>query len=70
MRCHPKTTWISNKVAARMLIFLTRHRLPVVSRLSMYFLGCDIGLALHRLGINELGWDRKYFSGTVFSSYA
>jgi len=46
MRCHPKNPWISNTVAARMLIFLTRHRLPVVSRLFMYFLGCDIGLAL------------------------
>jgi serine O-acetyltransferase len=31
---------------ARMLIFFTRHRLPVASRLFMYFLGCDIGLAL------------------------
>ncbi len=41
-----------------MLIFVTRHHLPVVSRLFMYFLGCDIGLALpksvflpHPLGI-------------------
>ena len=25
---------------------MTRHRLPVVSRVFMYFLGCDIGLAL------------------------
>jgi serine O-acetyltransferase len=48
MRRHPKNPWISNPVAARMLIFLTRHRLPVVSRLFMYFLGCDIGLALPR----------------------
>ncbi len=31
-----------------MLIFMTRHRLPVVSRLFTYFLGCDIGLALPR----------------------
>jgi len=46
MRSHPKNPWIRNTVAARMLIFLTRHRLPVVSRLFMYFLGCDIGLAL------------------------
>lgn len=58
MRSHPKNPWIRNTVAARMLIFLTRHRLPVVSRLFMYFLGCDIGLALpksvflpHPLGI-------------------
>jgi serine O-acetyltransferase len=46
MRRHPKNPWISNAVAARLLIFMTRHRLPVVSRLFMYFLGCDIGLAL------------------------
>lgn len=46
MRRHPKNPWISNTVVARMLIFLTRHRLPVVSRMFMYFLGCDIGLAL------------------------
>src|SRR5512137_2425712 len=58
MRRHPKNPWISNTVAARLLIFTTRHRLPVVSRLFMYFLGCDIGLALpksvflpHPLGI-------------------
>jgi serine O-acetyltransferase len=58
MRCHPKNPWISNAAAARMLIFLTRHRWPLVSRLFMYFLGCDIGLALpksvflpHPLGI-------------------
>ena len=46
MRCHPKNPWIRNPRVARMLIFLTRHRLPVVSRLFMYYLGCDIGLAL------------------------
>ena len=46
MRRHPKNPWISNAVAARLLIFMTRHRLPVVSRVFMYFLGCDIGLAL------------------------
>ncbi len=58
VRCHPKNPWICNSVAARLLIFLTRHRLPVVSRVYMYFLGCDIGLALpktvflpHPLGI-------------------
>lgn len=48
MRRHPKNPWISNAAAARMLIWLTRHRLPVVSRVYMYFLGCDIGLALPR----------------------
>ena len=46
MRSHPKNPWISNSSAARALIFLTRHRVPVLSRLYMYFLGCDIGLAL------------------------
>jgi serine O-acetyltransferase len=33
-------------MAARVLIFLTRHRLPLMSRLYTYYLGCDIGLAL------------------------
>lgn len=58
MRSHPKNPWISNARAARTLIFLTRHRVPLVSRLFAYFLGCDIGLALpksvflpHPLGI-------------------
>jgi serine O-acetyltransferase len=58
MRGHPKNPWISNGLAARALIFFTRHRLPVAGRLAMYFLGCDIGLALpktvflpHPLGI-------------------
>lgn len=58
MRCHPKNPWISNPLAARMLIFFTRHRLPVVSRVFKYFLGCDIASALpktvflpHPLGI-------------------
>lgn len=46
MRSHPKNPCVSNGLAAWMLIFLTRHRLPVVSRMFMYFLGCDIGLAL------------------------
>jgi serine O-acetyltransferase len=46
MRKHPKNPWISNSVAARMLIFLTRHRFPVVTRMFMYYLGCDIGPAL------------------------
>jgi serine O-acetyltransferase len=48
MRQHPKNPWISNGLAARGLIFLTRHRIPMISRLFMYFLGCDIGLALPR----------------------
>jgi serine O-acetyltransferase len=46
MRVHPKNPWISNAKAARMLIFLTRHRVPVLTRVYTYFLGCDIGLAL------------------------
>ena len=57
-RSHPKNPWVSNGFAAKTLIFLTRYRLPVVSRLFMYFLGCDISLALpktvflpHPLGI-------------------
>jgi len=57
-RQHPKNPWISNSLAARLLIFLSRHRLPVVTRVFMYYLGCDIGLALpktvflpHPLGI-------------------
>jgi serine O-acetyltransferase len=29
-----------------MLIFFTRHRIPGLSRLFMYFLGCDIGRPL------------------------
>jgi serine O-acetyltransferase len=55
---HPKNPWIRNATAARALVFLTRHRIPVLSRMFMYFLGCDIGLALpksvflpHPLGI-------------------
>jgi serine O-acetyltransferase len=46
MRCHPKNPGVSNPRASRMLIFLTRHRVPVVSRLFMFFLGCEVGLAL------------------------
>jgi serine O-acetyltransferase len=48
MRCHPKNPWISNTWPARMLIFLSRHRIPIISRGFMYFLGCDIALALPR----------------------
>ena len=58
MRTHPKNPWIKNGKAARALIFLTRHHVPVLTRLYMYVLGCDIGLALpksvflpHPLGI-------------------
>jgi serine O-acetyltransferase len=45
-RRHPKNPWISNSLAARLLIFLSRRRVPVVTRLFMYLMGCDIGLAL------------------------
>jgi serine O-acetyltransferase len=45
-RVHPKNPWVSNSLAARVMIGLTRHRVPLLSRLYMYFLGCDIGLAL------------------------
>ena len=45
-RSHPKNPWISNGAAARALIFLSGHRVPILSRLFMYFLGCDISLAL------------------------
>jgi serine O-acetyltransferase len=55
---HPKNPWITNSIVARTLIFASRHRIPVFSRLYMLFLGCDIGLALpksvflpHPLGI-------------------
>ena len=58
MRKHPKNPWISNGPAAQALVFVSRHRLPVIGRLYMLFLGCDIGLALpktvflpHPLGI-------------------
>jgi serine O-acetyltransferase len=57
-RAHPKNSWIRNPLPARLLIWLTRHRIPLVSRAYMYFLGCDIGGALpesvfmpHPLGI-------------------
>src|SRR5437588_3478381 len=58
MAAHPKNPAISNPAAARLLIFLTRHSIPVVSRAYMYFLGCHIGGPLpanvflpHPLGI-------------------
>jgi serine O-acetyltransferase len=57
-RKHPKNPWISNSLAARLLIFFTRYRFPIFSRLYMYYLGCDIGPPLpktvflpHPLGI-------------------
>jgi serine O-acetyltransferase len=46
MRCHPKNPWIKNGRSARLLIFLSRHHIPIFSRFYMHFLGCDIGLPL------------------------
>jgi serine O-acetyltransferase len=46
MRSHPKNPWIQNGRWAALLIFLTRHRIPVVRPLFARFLGCDIALAL------------------------
>jgi serine O-acetyltransferase len=58
VRCHPKNPWIHNGRWASTLIFLTRHRIPGVSRMFARLLGCDIGVALpvtaflpHPLGI-------------------
>ena len=57
-RAHPRNPWISNPLPARVLIWLSRNRIPVFSRAYMYLLGCDIGAALpasiflpHPLGI-------------------
>jgi serine O-acetyltransferase len=43
---HPKNPWIRNGLWAVGLIFLTRHHVPVFSRLFARALGCDIGIAL------------------------
>src|SRR5580765_3859268 len=45
-RSHPKNPWIRNSTVAGLLIFFSRHRIPLFSRLYMIFLGCDIGLVL------------------------
>lgn len=57
-RRHPKNPWIRNALPARVLIWNTRHRIPIFSRLYMLFLGCEISVALpktvflpHPLGI-------------------
>ena len=47
-RTHPIHHSISNGKVARVLIFLTRRRIPIISRLYMCFLGCDIGRPLPR----------------------
>jgi len=46
MRSHPKNPWIRNGSWATMLVFLSRHRAPVIKQLFARFLGCDIGVAL------------------------
>ena len=40
---HPHNPWISNPLAARVLIFLIRHRIPVLSRAVGILLHCDFG---------------------------
>ena len=45
-RVHPHDAHISNGSVARGLIFMTRHRLPLVSRIYTLILNCDIGMAL------------------------
>ena len=45
-RTHPHDRHISNGSLAAALIFLTRKRIPIVTRLYTAFLNCDIGLAL------------------------
>lgn len=45
-RVHPHDAHISNGSMARALIFMTRHRLPLVSRIYTLILNCDIGMAL------------------------
>jgi serine O-acetyltransferase len=46
VRSHPKNPWIKNGRWAAALIFLTRHRVPVIKQLFSRFLGCEIGVAL------------------------
>lgn len=45
-RTHPHDPHISNGSLAAALIFLTRKRIPVLTRLYTAFLNCDIGMAL------------------------
>ena len=40
---HPANPWISNPSAARLLIFLSKHRIPVISRVFSLILNCDFG---------------------------
>ena len=46
VRSHPKNPWIKNGSWAALLIFFSRHRVPVFRSLFTRFLGCDIGVPL------------------------
>jgi serine O-acetyltransferase len=46
VRRHPKNPWIRNGWWANTLILLTRHRVPLISRLFALFLGCEVRVAL------------------------
>ena len=46
MRKHPKNPHIANGRVARLMIFFSRHRWPVVARYYQFFFGCDIACAL------------------------
>ena len=46
MRLHPKNPHIANNGFARLMIFFTRHRIPVLARFYQFFFGCDIGCRL------------------------
>lgn len=45
-RTHPHDVHISNGKLAELLIFFTRHRIPLFSRVFTAFLNCDIGRPL------------------------
>ena|SRR5581483_2157471 len=46
MRRHPKNAWICNGITGKLLVFFTRHRIPVLMRFYFTFMGSDIGLRL------------------------
>jgi serine O-acetyltransferase len=46
MRTHPHDVHISNGKLARLLIFFSRHRIPILSRFFTAYLNCDLGTAL------------------------
>ena len=45
-RVHPDDPHISNGSLAHSLIYLTRHRVPILTRLYTAYLNCDIGTPL------------------------